>query len=142
MPDGKYIEYETGCHTLQDSSEYYPAIGTNYKDFSQTSWHIFKTGRRIDYLELFASEAFASPMAYFPSGTKIYANVYEGNAQTTNYKTLTKIDSVLVFDFDNRITAKGYAGKAYTCDLKPNTSYSIQLIFKHDFLKQIKATNS
>ena len=136
----KYIEYETGCHTLQDSSEYYPAIGTNYKDFSQTSWHIFKTGRRIDYLELFASEVFASPMVYFPSGTKIYANVYEGNAQTTNYKTLTKIDSVLVFDFDNRITAKGYSGKAYSCDLKPNTSYSIQLIFKHDFFKQIRLT--
>ena len=136
----KYVEYETGCHTLQDSTEFYPGIGSTYKDYSQTSWHILKTDRRIDYLELFASEASASPMVYFPTGTKIYANVYEGNAQTTNYKTLTKIDSVLVFDFDNRITTNGYAGKAYMCKLKPKTYYSIQLIFKYDFFKQIRLT--
>lgn len=136
----KYIEYETGCHTLQDSAEFYPSIGSTYKDYSQTSWHILKTDRRIDYLELFASEAFASPMVYFPSGTKIYANVYEGNAKTTSYKTLTKIDSILVFDFDNRIATKGYAGKAYMCKLKSKTDYSIQLIFKYDFFKQIRFT--
>ncbi len=136
----KFIEYETGCHTLQDSAEYYPGIGSAYKDYSQTSWHIFKSARRIDYLELFLSEAFASPMVYFPTGTKIYANIYEGDAKTTNYKTLKKIDSVLVFDFDNRITVKGFAGKAYMCKLKSNTNYSIQLIFKYDFYKQIRLT--
>jgi hypothetical protein len=86
----KFIEYETGCHTLQDSSEFYQGIGSNYKDYSQTSWHVFKTGRRIDYLELLLSEAFASPMLYFPKGTKIYANVYEGNVRTNNYKNLKK----------------------------------------------------
>lgn len=135
----KFIEYETGCHTLQDSSEYYPGIGSAYKDYSQTSWHIFKTGRRVDYLELFTSEAIVSPMVYFPNGTKIYANVYEGNVKSTNYKTLTRIDSIF-FDFDHRLTSKGFAGKAYMCKLKPNTTYSIQLIFKFDFFKQIRLT--
>lgn len=136
----KYIEYETGCHTLQDSSEYYQGIGSNYKEYSQTSWHIFKTNRRIDYLELLLSEAFANPMLYFPTGTKIYANVYEGNVKTSNYKNLKKIDSVLVFDFDHRITANGFAGKSYLCNLKNNTTYSIQLIFKFDFYKNIRLT--
>jgi gliding motility-associated-like protein len=135
----KYVEYETGCHTLQDSSEFYPRIGTNYKDYSQTSWHVFKTARRIDYLELFTSEAVTSPMVYFPTGTKIYANVYEGDVTGANYKTLSLVDSIF-FDFDHRLTSKGFAGKAYLCNLKPNTSYSIQLIFKHDFFKQIRLT--
>ena len=136
----KFIEYETGCHTLQDSSEYYSGIGSDFKDYSQTSWHVLKTGQRIDYLELLLSEITSSPMVYFPTGTKIYANVYEGNVRTTNYKTLKKIDSILVFDFDNRIIPKGFAGKAYICKLKANTNYSVQLIFKHDFFKQIRLT--
>lgn len=136
----KFIEYETGCHTLQDSAEYYPAIGSSYKDYAQTSWHVFKTNRRIDYLELLLSEAYANPMLYFPAGTKIYANVYEGNVKTSNYKNLKKIDSCLVFDFDNRITPNGFAGKSYLCKLKNNTFYSIQLIFRHDFYRNIRLT--
>ncbi|NUM31095.1 MAG: gliding motility-associated C-terminal domain-containing protein [Bacteroidetes bacterium] len=136
----KKIEYETGCQTLQDSSEYYPKIGKDYKDFSQTAWHIFKTATRIDYLELLMAEAFASPMIYFPTGTKIYANLYEGNVKTNNYKTLKIVDSCILFDFDNRISPKGFAGKSYSCLLKPNTFYSIQLIFKSDFYKNIQLT--
>ncbi|MFM9944915.1 MAG: PKD domain-containing protein [Bacteroidia bacterium] len=135
----KFIEYETGCHTLQDSAEYYPYIGSDHKDYTQTSWHVFKTGRRIDYLEIFSSEAITNPMVYFPAGTKIFANVYEGDVKTSNYKTLTRVDTIRL-DFDNRITSKGFAGRAYMCNLKPSTSYSIQLVFKHDFFKQIRLT--
>lgn len=136
----KFIEFETGCHTLQDSSEYYPCIGSNYKDFSQTSWHTFRTDRRIDYLELLMSEAIASPMVYFPAGTKIYANLYEGDVKTSNYKTLKKIDSCIVFDFDQRLSTRGFAGKSYMCLLKNNTVYSIQLIFKTDFYRSVRLT--
>jgi len=136
----KFVEYQTGCHTLQDSTEYYPGIGSAYKNYSQTSWHVLKTDRRIDYLELLLSEAAASPMVYFPTGTKIYANVYEGNVKTSNFKSLKKIDSCLVFDFDNRISTNGFAGKSYLCNLKNNTFYTIQLIFKSDFYKEIRLT--
>lgn len=135
----KVIEYETGCHTLQDSAEYYPWIGSGYKNFSQTSWHVFKTDRRIDYLEILGSEAQNSPMIYFPSGTVFYGLLYEGDVSSGNYKTMPIVDSI-VFDFDHRHSSKGYAGKAYTCELKPNTSYSIQLVFKYDFYNHIRLT--
>ncbi|MCC6721776.1 MAG: gliding motility-associated C-terminal domain-containing protein [Bacteroidia bacterium] len=136
----KSVEYEIGCHTLQDSSEYYPKIGTDYKEYSQTSWHVFKTNSRIDYFELLMSEAYASPMIYFPTNTKIYANIYEGDVKNTNYKSLPIIDTCILFDFDHRISSKGFAGKSFVCKFKPNTSYSIQLIFKHDFYKKIQLT--
>jgi gliding motility-associated-like protein len=134
--------YELGCYTLRDSTEYMPQIGANYKDYSQSAWHTFKTDASVD----FVSFEISGKRYPFSSNTIVGFRLYKGKA-SSGLNTLTLVEDSVVLNIDsfryqyNAIT--NFVRFTNTCDLKPNSDYSFQLIFHNAFSDEInvKITN-
>ena len=126
------ITYYVGCQSIEDSEENCPGLGTNYREFTKSTWHTFKTPAYFDYL----SVLLASPTGVFPAGmNKFGYTLYEGDAKTDGTSSLTLIDGC------DSLKTSGYtpAHRMYKCgDLKPNTVYSIQLFFPHNFYNDVR----
>ena len=48
----KYIDYELGCYTINDSLEFYPDLGSNYLAYNQSAWFVFKSNQDHDNTQL------------------------------------------------------------------------------------------
>ena len=47
-----YIDYELGCYTINDSSEFYPDLGSNYLAYNQSAWFVFTSQNDHDNTQL------------------------------------------------------------------------------------------
>lgn len=132
----RMVDYEVGCHSIEDSSEWCSNIDTAFRRYIQSSWHTFRTGSRVDFLEVILGPA---PGFSFPQGTIIGYNLYEGDVRTQNHKTLKRTDSCSRFHFDRLVnTSADPLIKEYICALDPNKTYSIQLLFTDRFASKIR----
>lgn len=105
---------------------------TSFKDFTKSTWHTFTTPAYFDYLGILLSET--TGQWNRPDYTVGY-RLFEGNSETTPIEDLVQVSGC-----DSLRTNGYYPGqKAYKCgELKPNTTYTIQLIYHKDFVKTMR----
>lgn len=126
VSDSSSITYSTGCHTIDSTAEQNcPAIA-NAADYTQSSWHVFTTDNWVDYIGVLLESAtntpFATPVGYW---------LYEGDLRTT---------AGTVISGCNALTYPINAQEDYICELKPNSTYTIKLLFDKDFDDDITVT--
>lgn len=105
---------------------------TSFKDFTKSTWHTFTTPAYFDYLGILLSET--TGIYNRPDYTVGY-RLFEGNSETTPIADLVQISGC-----DSMRTNGYYPGqKSYKCGaLKPNTTYTIQLVYHKDFIKTMR----
>ena len=113
--DDHHIE----CHSITDPSEYSCLPLANKQDYQKSSWYVFTTGNRVDFLDF-----------YFPVNTDddvIGYRLLEGNVKTNDPSLLTQSDCGIA---KARFTTRYIE---FFCLLKPNTTYSLVLLFHKDY---------
>lgn len=111
------VSHDIGCESIEDQLEYCQALGNETKTFTQSSWYTFSTPSYIDFLRVETS--------WLNNGQKdsrIVYRLYEGDAKTSSIGSLTLVDGC-------KISTTGADKYDYLCSIKPNTTYSIQLLF-------------
>ncbi len=129
----KHVIYEIGCHSKESIDEVCSGL-PNPNLYTKTSWHTFQTPAYFDYIAILLATGSGS---YFTTNTNhtIGYRLYEGDARTTSLNSLIPLDTC-----DTLVTTGYYpARRTYKCGaLDPNKTYSIQLIFRHDFNAAIR----
>lgn len=132
----KFIDFETGCYSIEDTTEWCSSIDTAYQRYVQSSWHTFTTNYRVDVLEVLFGPA---PNQIFNQGTIVGYNLYKGDVTKAAFGSLKRIDSCERFYFDRLVnTFNDPLLKTYVCQLDPSTTYSIQLLYRDDFANKVR----
>lgn len=122
--------FDVGCQTIDSSSEVCPGLGANYQDYTQTTWHVFTTDNFIDLLRFEISEAYN----HYTGNLYVGVKLYEGDIRTTPLSSLTLIDGCKVLHPTGTYYGDPYyAGISWLCELKPNTTYSLQLFYHKNY---------
>ena len=130
------IDFNSECQSIEDSSEVCNGFA-NPREYNKSAWFTFTTPAYFDYIVVQLS----STSYYFPSNNnqpikrRFGYSLYQGNAVSTPIGSLTLKQGC------DSIETDGYyaAYKMYKCsDLLPNTTYSIQLFIKKDFIDDVR----
>jgi len=121
--DGNWTDFDVGCLTIEDTSENCPALGTHFREYTQSSWHTFTTDNAVDYVELEIRNQFVITGNPWTVGV----NLYQGDASSsaTPWTNLPLVDGC-------QTLSSTYSRLGYNCLLQPNTTYSIQFIYHKD----------
>lgn len=107
------------CHSIEDPSEYNCLPLLIKPEFLKSAWYVFTTGAVVDFLSF-----------DFPVGSQTIEVGYrllEGNVRVLPFSSLPQIECGLAeIGFTVRYIE-------FPCVLKPNTTYSLAVIFHKDF---------
>lgn len=111
--------HEIECHSIEDPSEYNCLPFSNKDEYLKSAWYIFTTGNDVNFLSF-----------DFPVGSQseqVGYRVLEGNVRTDLFSSLPQVDcGVAEISFNTRFIE-------LPCVVKPNTTYSMAIIFHKDF---------
>lgn len=119
--------YEVGCQSI--------FAGENIcgdSSFTKSTWHTFTTDNVVDLLRLYARE--------FPFDGSVTAprrfgfNLYLGDARLDS----TGLIQVGSCDTLAQTSSSNYQAMLYPCELLPNTTYSVQLLFDTDYFGNLE----
>jgi len=124
-------DYLVQCQTIDDAAENCLPNGS-FANYTKSTWHTFTTPNYFDYLNFWVA---IKPGNYGLTPVKFGYRLYEGDAKTTAVGALQPIGAC-----DSIITDLYALGKKqYGCGmLKPNTKYTVQLLFHKDFNEDIR----
>ena len=115
--------HDIECQSLDDPGENDCLPIANRADFLQSSWYVFTTGSSVDLL-----------IFYFGIGSNTEDAGYrilEGNVRNTSPGLLPQIDCGMTIPDNHTRHIE------LPCLLKPNTTYSLSLLFDKDFNREI-----
>ncbi|MCB9231372.1 MAG: PKD domain-containing protein [Bacteroidia bacterium] len=123
--------YDMGCQSVDSLEILCPDSG-----YTQSTWHVFTTDNFVDYIRFELTE---DPFNTLIPGTRTWGyRLYEGNCILDPIPDdgpgLNTVDSCKVLSIT---TQNQYATTFYPCQLKPNTTYSIQLTGPTMYANQI-----
>jgi len=123
-----FVDYTVGCQSIDDTTESFCPALSNYRNYTQSTWHTFTTDNYVDYIAVLVEPSGFLP---FTSATVGY-RLYEGDVSISLVSSLNLIDgcSALTYPYGNI--------KQYICTLQPNTTYSVQLLFHKNFNEDVK----
>jgi hypothetical protein len=129
---GGYHSYtfDVGCQTIENANENCPSLGANYQEYTQSTWHVFKTDNFIDMLRWELREA----SGFYTGNLRVGYNLYKGDARSTPISSLILVDGCGVL----HPTGSQYAGKTWLCFLEPNSTYSLQVFYHKDYSNTIQ----
>ena len=125
------ISFQAGCQSIDSAGEVCATLGPEY---SQSAWITFQTPSYLDEVNM------SFPLSKYASQSdtvKIGYNLYEGNAKDSTLK-LKLIEGCVTLQQICRYYGKtlycygGFPSLKYSCSLKPNTYYTVQLFFHKD----------
>lgn len=126
-----FKDVDISCQTVDNVNEVCLPV-TSFKNYTKSIWYTFKTPAYFDYVNTWFSSI---NTAYPAAPIKVGYRIYQGDATITPVSSLTQIGGC-----DSLITdlyAIDY--KKYGCgDLRPNTTYTVQLLFDKDFVNTIR----
>ena len=125
------VHFDLECQTLDNAAENC-SPATDFKDYTKSTWHTFTTPDYFDWFSVLLAEPNSG---YYSADYKIGYRLYEGDARVTPPASLTQLGGC------DSIVMNGYfpEKKVYTCgQLKPNTTYTIHLLYHQDFIKLMR----
>ncbi len=111
--------HKIGCQSLDDTTEYACLPLPDKADYNQSTWYVFTTGARVDLL------SFSSNV--YPSDAKVGFRLFEGDVRPAGSSGLAQIACEMAREDGS------YRYIEFPCLLKPNTTYSLALLFHRDF---------
>ena len=125
------IDFDVECQSI-DAADEICQVGNMFQDYTKSTWHTFRTPDYMDYLAILLAQNGAN---YNGPNWRVGFRLFEGDATTTPIASLIPIGGC-----DSMVT-NGYwpDRKLYKCgELKTNTTYTIQLFYHKDFVKNIR----
>jgi gliding motility-associated-like protein len=121
------LSFDAGCLTIDNVNEYYPGLGVDSSEYTQSAWFTFTTPPSFD--ELAINVVPTAGYVYSSVETAFAYNLYQGDVTMTDYSMLPEID-------DGTYNLYSYYSNhpdfSYRCgELQPNTTYSLRLIFHY-----------
>lgn len=111
--------HEIECHSIEDPSEYSCLPVANKSEFLKSSWYVFTTDGDVDFL------SFDLPVG--SQSEQVGYRLLEGNVRVNLFSSLPVIDCGMAeIGFNTRFIE-------FPCIVKPNTTYSLAVIFHKDF---------
>jgi hypothetical protein len=108
------------CHSVENPTEYACLPVGNRNEFTKSSWYVFTTGNLVDLVAFdFAVSTFTDKVGY---------RLLEGNVINQPLSSLPVLDCGMAYEN----SATRYI--EFPCLLKPNTTYSLSLLFHEDFV--------
>ncbi len=121
------------CQTINDAAENC-LPNTSFKDFTKSTWHTFTTPAYFDWFNVLLGDINNPSNPSVPKYTVGY-RLYEGDSKTT------PVGSLLPQGGCDSLRTNGYYYdyKTYRCgELKPNTTYTVQLLYHRDNVKTMR----
>ncbi len=116
-PLAKDVSWEVGCQSIFATEE---ICGSN---FTQSTWHIFKTDGSIDALRIALRETPWNSSNSIPRNWII--NLYEGDARIDS----VSLPKIIACDTLTQNSSSDFPFADLFCQLKPNTFYSLQILY-------------
>ncbi|MEN9640658.1 MAG: hypothetical protein RLZZ262_2527 [Bacteroidota bacterium] len=121
------LVFNAGCLTIDDNNEFYPGLGTDSSEYTQSAWFTFTTPAAFD--ELAINFVPTASYVYSTTETAFAYNLYQGDVHAVDYTTLTEVDSEIYNLYSVYALHPGFS---YRCgELLPNTTYSLRFIMHH-----------
>ncbi len=118
--------YEVGCQSYFEGEKLCPD-----SSYTKTTWHVFTTDNHVDYTRF---EVLENPFDNNNITTRNFGyTLYEGDVRLDS-TGLTVIDTCNTL---SQISQYNFEAAFYPCLLKPNTTYSVQLLFPTDYFGRI-----
>ncbi|MCB9251679.1 MAG: gliding motility-associated C-terminal domain-containing protein [Flavobacteriales bacterium] len=136
--NSKYIDVETGCYSIDDSSELFKPIGSNYAAYNQSAWFVFQAQDHSDYSQI----NYRSVSTCFGVNDTVAYRLYKGDCRDTG--KLIILDSNY-HDFRAGNTCYSTCSDRvnhYKCYFDSGQYYSFQIIFHRDLEKTVRVTIS
>ncbi|MCB9234172.1 MAG: discoidin domain-containing protein [Bacteroidia bacterium] len=121
--NGNWTDFDVGCLTIEDTTESCNALGANFREYVQSSWHTFTTDNFVDYIEFEVRQQNIITGNPWKMGYRLFQG--DASAFPTPWQTLPLIDGC-------KVLTSGSPKVGYKCELLPNTTYSIQLFYHKD----------
>ncbi len=128
-----YVDYEMGCYTISDSTEFFKDLGSNYLAYNQSAWFVFKANRDHDNTQLKLSHKSGC------STTDTVAfRLFKGDSRGGG--SLQLLDSMYS---DWRAANTCYTNcseivRDYKCLFDSGETYSVQLLYHKDLIKTMR----
>ncbi|MEL6631553.1 MAG: PKD domain-containing protein [Bacteroidota bacterium] len=119
--------YEVGCQSVFDGERLCPD-----STYTKSTWHTFTTDNLVDYIRFFARELPFDGTNTTPR--EFGYNLYQGDISQDS-TGLPLIDSCEIL---RQTSTSVYEAVFYPCQLQPNTTYSIQLLFPTEYFGNIE----
>ena len=130
----KSIDFNLGCYSIKDSSEYFAHIGNNFNQYTQLAWFNFTSVGSSDYAQIRLNQIGGSPLGI----TDTFAfRLYEGDCDSS----LSLIDSgVSNFGSINRCASDNTSDwvKHFDCYFDSGRVYTFQFLFHHSLDRNIR----
>lgn len=122
-----YVDFELGCYTISDSTEYYADLGQNYLEYNQSAWFVFESNKDHDNTQLIFS-----PRNNCSQTDTMAFRLYKGDCR--NGGSLQLLDSSFNDWTSNYVcyNACGEYVKDFQCLFDSGEVYSVQLLFHKD----------
>lgn len=130
----KYVDFEMGCYTVEDSSEFFADLGSNYLAYNQSAWFVFSAQNDADN-----SQLKWRPVSNCNRFDTIAYRLYKGDCRGG---TLQLLDSGYS-DWQSGNTCYSNCSdivQDYKCLFDSGFTYSLQLILHEDYIKTIRLT--
>ncbi len=122
------VVFETGCLSIDSKDEVMPLLGTNFQEYDQSAWFVFKTDDYNDALRIQLNA-----LSDFKDINKVGFRLYQGDARTTTLSNL-QLEEEAIFE---RITRSSFRVDVpfldSVCNVANDTFYSIQLFFYKNY---------
>jgi PKD repeat protein len=121
------VQYEAGCQSYFSGERLCPD-----SSYTKTTWHVFTTDTLVDLMRMYARE--------YPFNTSIvtprnfYFALYEGDVRNDS-TGLVVVDTCRSLGQTSQST---YNAAVYACELLPNTTYSLQVLFPTDYFGNVE----
>jgi gliding motility-associated-like protein len=130
------IDFQLGCYSIKDSSEYFKNIGNNFHRYTQLAWFKFKSFGFSDLAHIKLNQIGGTNLDI--TDTFAY-RLYEGDCNSS----LTLVDSGYSnFSRTNRCGSDSTSDWAnfYKCYFDSGKVYTLQLIFHNNLEKNLRLT--
>ncbi len=117
------VTHDFGCHSIDNTVEYDCMDEASPEEYNQSSWYVFKTDDYTDIIE-FSINAGSGGF----KKQNWYYKFYEGNVRTSDPISLSLLDCGKAYSYSTT-SAKDILQECFS---KPNTTYSMQIIFHQD----------
>ncbi|MBI1306538.1 MAG: T9SS type B sorting domain-containing protein [Bacteroidetes bacterium] len=135
--NSKYVDFELGCYTIDDSSEFYADLGANYLAFNQSAWFTFQANKNADN-----SQIALRPITNCVRNDSFAYRLYKGDCRST--ASVILLDSAFS-DWNSGSTCSGNCSDVvfdYKCRFDSGEFYSIQFLFHEDQVNTMRLTLS
>ncbi len=121
------VQYEVGCQSVFAGELLCPD-----SSYTKSTWHVFTTDNLVDYLRIFAREYPFNGSVVTPRNFGFQLYLGDVRQDSTGLMTVGNCRQMV------QTSSNNYEAVVMPCDLLPNTTYSVQLLFPTEYFGNLE----